>query len=80
MIIDALKNRRNFASHATLRRYERWRKADNQAMLAGVDVLKQLFVSDKKSIQIVRSLGLNLTNQSRWLKNMFTRHAVGIRV
>jgi len=62
-----------------LRRYERWRRADNVSMLAGVDMLKKLFASEKPSILGLRSLGLNIVNSMPWLKNIFTRHAVGDR-
>ncbi len=79
VIITAEKNRRDFAQHHVLRRYERWRKADNMAMLAGVDAIKGLFASDKKIVQNVRDVGLNATNRMKWIKNIFTRHAVGNR-
>jgi 2-octaprenylphenol hydroxylase len=79
VISDAVHHRRDFASYATLRRYERWRKADNLTMFNGVDAIKQMFASDKKMIQSLRSQGLNVTNQWRWLKNSFMRHACGDR-
>lgn len=79
VIVDAVKNRRDFSSLHNLRRYERWRKADNLFMLVGVDMIQKLFASDKKSIQSLRSLGVTMTNRVRWIKNIFTRHAVGDR-
>lgn len=79
VIQDALKHSRDFASLPNLRRYERWRKADNVAMLMGVDLIKNLFESDKKITQQARTFGLNATQHLRWLKNIFTRHAVGNR-
>ena len=80
VIEDALTHQRDFASFATLRRYERWRKADNQSMLTGVDLIKQLFASEKRSVQSWRSFGLSATNQLKMLKNFFSRQAVGNRV
>lgn len=79
VLLEAIKNNRDFSSYANLRRYERWRKADNLTMHAGVDMIKNLFASEKKSIQTLRSLGLNATNRMKWIKNCFTRHAVGER-
>lgn len=79
VIIDAFKQRRNYASLATLRRYERWRKADNMTLLSGVDMIKALFASPKSSVQSLRGIGLNATNKMSWIKNIFTRHAVGNR-
>lgn len=79
VIEDALKHQRDFASHATLRRYERWRKGDNHSMLTGVDLIKQLFASEKRYMQSWRSFGLSATNQIKFLKNFFSRQAVGNR-
>lgn len=79
VIVDAIKQHRDFASAHNLRPYERWRKADNLALQAGVDVIKQLFASDKQSVQSLRSFGLDMTNKMQWIKNIFTRHAVGDR-
>jgi 2-polyprenylphenol 6-hydroxylase len=79
MIVEAHHQGRDFAAFANLRRYERWRRADNLALLGGVDGIKCLFASEKKSIQTLRSMGLTLTNRFNWIKNMFIRHAVGDR-
>ena len=47
VIVDAMLHHRDFSGRSTLRAYERWRKADNLMMFAGVDMLKNLFASDK---------------------------------
>jgi 2-octaprenylphenol hydroxylase len=79
VIVTAIKQRRDFASYATLRRYERWRRADNQTLLTGVDWIKQLFASDQTAMQVLRTFGLTITNQTQSLKNLFTCYAVGNR-
>jgi 2-octaprenylphenol hydroxylase len=79
VVIDAYRAQRDYASIATLRRYERWRRADNQLLLSGVDFIKHFFENDKTGVQALRSLGMTVTNQMRFLKNVFTRHAVGNR-
>lgn len=79
VISDCLLKQRDFAAPSALRAYERWRKADNLALFAGVDIIKQVFVSDKKSVQQLRSCGLNTVNRIKWLKNVFARHAIGSR-
>lgn len=79
IIVNAIRDHRDFANFSHLRRYERWRKADNLALMGGVDMIKQLFASEKKNIQALRSIGLNITERTRWIKNLFTRHAVGNR-
>jgi 2-octaprenylphenol hydroxylase len=79
VILDAAKKNRDFSSHATLRRYERWRKSDNLTMLAGVEVLKRLFASDYASVQSMRHMGLTLTNRTQAIKNFFANYALGFR-
>lgn len=78
-ITDADKKHRDFASFATLRRYERWRKGDNLIMLKMVGMLKQLFMSEKVLLQNVRNYGLNLADQLPFVKNFFANHALGQR-
>src|SRR5262249_5104897 len=71
VIYDAIQHQRDFSGLATLRAYERSRKADHLLMMAGIDCIKTLFESDKQSIQGLRSLGLNTVNRFKWLKNIF---------
>jgi 2-octaprenylphenol hydroxylase len=79
VVADAVGKQRNFASLATLRRYERWRKGDNIAMLAFVKVLKQLFGSELKTLKRLRSFGLNMTDQLDFAKHFFVETAAGNR-
>lgn len=79
VISAALQKNRDYASYATLRAYERWRRADNANLLIGVDAIKKLFASQHPVIQSARAYGLNVTNHMHWIKNIFTRHAVGNR-
>lgn len=79
VIKQALLQRRHFHSLPTLRRYERWRKADNQMLLWGIDSLQRLFAEERPAWQSLRLLGLSLTKQLQPLKNMFMRQAVGDR-
>ena len=82
-LVDVLKAaqraQRDMGLSATLRRYERWRKADNVFLLTGVDQLKQLFSHSSSWVAGARSLGLNLINRTPQLKNQFNRYAIGDR-
>lgn len=78
VLSEACAARQNIGSVAVLRRYERWRNADNQAMLAAVDGFKRLFGSELSLVRWVRNLGLNLTHTVLPLKNLLMRHAMGI--
>ncbi len=79
IVTQAHKKSRDFASFATLRQYERWRKSDNLVMLGVVEGLKALFASDKTIIKSLRNLGLNITNQAPFIKNVIVNYALGKR-
>jgi 2-octaprenylphenol hydroxylase len=76
-ISEAHEKKRNFAHIAVLRRYERKRKSDNLTMLAMVEALKSLFISDKKSWTFLRTTGMNFTDRSSFLKNFLANYAIG---
>lgn len=79
VIADAVMNSHDFGCISSLRRYERWRRADNIALLTGVDIIKHLFASEHASIQTARAIGIAVTSRLAVLKNIFTRYAVGCR-
>jgi 2-octaprenylphenol hydroxylase len=78
-IEQALTKKRDYASVANLRRYERWRKSDNLAMLAFVEAIKYLFGQETKVVKQIRNAGLNFTNQASFIKNFFAEYAAGNR-
>jgi 2-octaprenylphenol hydroxylase len=79
VITKALAQNRDFASMSILRRYERWRKAENVTMLAFVDGIKYLFVNDNKAIQSMRLAGLNIMDKMQLVKHFFANYAAGNR-
>ena len=79
VIQNALAKKRDFSHLATLRRYERWRKGDNLLMFKAMETLNTLFATEKSSIISLRGLGIHLTNQIPWVKNIFIRYAVGLQ-
>lgn len=79
ILLEARANNRDPAALSVLRKYERWRKADNLALLGGIDLLKRLFTADNGLIGSARSLGMNLINHSSPVKNYLNRYAMGIR-
>lgn len=79
ILIENVKQRRDIANALSLRRYERWRKADNLTLLAGVDLIKRVFAIDNRPLQIARTMGMHFIQRHRWLKNIFTKQAVGLR-
>jgi 2-polyprenylphenol 6-hydroxylase len=79
VISKALAQNRDFASMSVLRRYERWRKAENLTMLAFVDGIKHLFAAENKAVQGVRTLGLNFMDKMQVIKHFFANYAAGNR-
>ncbi|MDR3478068.1 MAG: UbiH/UbiF/VisC/COQ6 family ubiquinone biosynthesis hydroxylase [Gammaproteobacteria bacterium] len=79
VITEALAKKRDFASFATLRRYERGRKSDNLSMLTFVEAIKTIFGSHVKPMQTLRNVGLNMTNHTQFIKHFFANYAVGNR-
>jgi 2-octaprenylphenol hydroxylase len=67
-----------FGDMAVLRRYERWRKADNVAIMGSMDVFKRLFGNQQPVLRWLRNEGLKLTNAAGPVKNFFVRRAMGL--
>lgn len=78
LIVAAKKTNRSIASRNLLRRYERWRKGENQRMLVVLDGLKYLFGHDNNVIRNVRGFGLNAVNSASCIKNLIMKHATGL--
>ena len=78
VIIEALNDKKDIGDLKVLRRYERWRRADNRSMLVAMDGLKRLFGSELSAVKDLRSLGLNLTNKITPLKNLIMQQAMGL--
>ena len=78
VITDALNDKKDIGDLKVLRRYERWRRADNRSMLVAMDGLKRLFGSELSAVKGLRSLGLNITDRITPLKNLIMQHAMGL--
>ena len=78
VVADANNKGRRFASHATLRRYERWRKGENALVLEAMKGFKMAFGSALPPVKSARLLGLTLANEIMPLKSLFARYAMGI--
>jgi 2-octaprenylphenol hydroxylase len=61
-----------------LRRYERWRKAENLAAAAALDGLERLFASDSRALSRLRIAGLNAVDRLPFIKRRIARKALGI--
>lgn len=64
---------------SVLRRYERWRFAENQPMLLGVDGIKRIFLNQHPWFGVLRGQGLSMIDRLPLIKSAFARYAVGQR-
>ena len=77
VIQNAITYRRNFASYQTLRKYERWRRGENQLMMFSMSGFKNLFGNQNTIISKARNFGLNLVQKSGVIKSMLMARAMG---
>jgi len=79
VIIKARQQKRPIASQHCLRNYERWRKGDNLAMMASMDMINKTYSLSAQPLIGLRSAGMNWVNQTSWLKNYLNQYAMGLR-
>jgi 2-octaprenylphenol hydroxylase len=78
VILLAHTQGRDIGDFGVLRRYERWRKGDNLAMIAALDGFKRLFSNDAAPVRMLRSAGLSAVDRFTPLKHAFARRAMGL--
>ena len=78
VIGDAVHKGRDVGDLGVLRRYERWRKGDNLAMIFALDAFKRLFSNDNAGISACRNAGLRAVDRFTPLKHAFVRRAMGL--
>ncbi len=69
----------DIGAYTLLRKYERWRKTDNLAMLAAMDMFKKVFGNNLPIVRWVRNTGLTMTDKTDPLKNIIMRHTMGLK-
>lgn len=77
-IEEALQQQRDYGLTKTLRRYERWRKGENLAIMASMDLFKRLFGNPHPLVAKFRTSGLFVANKIPPLKRVFMRTALGV--
>ena len=78
VIRDAHAKSRDIGDLGVLRRYERWRKGDNLAMIIALDAFKRLFSNDIAPLRTLRTAGLRAVDRFTPLKHAFVRQAMGL--
>jgi 2-octaprenylphenol hydroxylase len=78
VVQTARERQKNIGSLHVLRRYERWRRGDNQAMMMAMDGFNRLFGNNQPALCRVRNLGLALMDAASPAKDLLARHAMGL--
>jgi 2-polyprenylphenol 6-hydroxylase len=78
VILDTRQAGRDIGRLGNLRRYERWRRGDNQRMQLAMDGFKTLFGQTAAPLRLLRNAGLSLVDRSGPLKQTLARHAMGL--
>ncbi len=78
VLLQAQAKKQDIGDMAVLRRYERWRKADNVAVMAAMDGFKRLFSNDNSVLKLLRNIGLTVADRGGPAKQMMIRRAMGL--
>lgn len=76
-LMEAKQKKIDLGNWRPLRRYERWRKADNLTMLSAMKIFQELFNSQSQVIIQIRNAGMNFTDRLPFIKKYFMRYAMG---
>ncbi|MDH3473333.1 MAG: UbiH/UbiF/VisC/COQ6 family ubiquinone biosynthesis hydroxylase [Rhodospirillales bacterium] len=78
VVVDARRLGLDIGAAPVLRRYERWRRFDNLALIAATDGLNRLFSNDLPPLRLARDLGLAAVDRLPPLKRLFMNQAMGL--
>jgi 2-octaprenylphenol hydroxylase len=78
VIDEARRTQRDIGALPTLRRFERWRKGDNLAMLGVTDAFQHLFGANRAALAPIRNAGMGLFNRLTPAKRWVMLRAMGL--
>lgn len=77
LIANAVEEHKGVADTVTLRRYERWRKAEAQSMILAMESFKRGFSNNNLLLKLLRTTGMSAVARLPWLKKHFINIALG---
>jgi 2-polyprenylphenol 6-hydroxylase len=80
VVREAKQQRQSICARPVLRRYERWRRADNLPMLVAVDNFQRMFATEQPLLAWTRRTGMAVLNQVPPVKNFIIEYAMGKRL
>lgn len=78
ILLETKQKNRDIGRINVLRRYERWRKGENQNMIRALDLIKELYAYDHKAISWCRNIGMDMIDKTSPVKRMIMQHAMGL--
>jgi 2-octaprenylphenol hydroxylase len=78
VLADGVLQREDPGAERLLRRYERWRRSENDLMSAAIDVFDRLLAHDSGGIASLAQRGLPWVGKSAAMKRLFIERAMGL--
>lgn len=79
VVADTLQQQRDIGSSMTLRRYARWRRGENSAMLLAMEAFNRFFSNVAEPARYLRHASFGVAQKLPWLKRYFIQRAMGLR-
>lgn len=79
VILAAHDQQKDIGALLLLRRYERWRKGHNLAMIAAMEGLKRIFASERVMIKLLRRTGMQWLDHLPPAKRLLMSYALGLQ-
>ncbi len=77
LIDEQMGKQQDWLATALLKRYERWRKAQAQQMIATMEAFKRGFMAQHPAFKLIRAVGMKLTDRLPVLKHSILASALG---
>ena len=78
VLMEAKSKNKDIGSRGVLRKYERWRKGDNEIMMMVMEAFKYLFEKQSEPLPVLRNTGMRLVDSSKPVKHWIMRRAMGL--
>jgi len=77
VVLESMRAGRDPGSMRTLRRYERWRRGENEMMILALDGMQNLFGAREPAVRRLRNAGLDLCDALDPIKHWLMTRAMG---
>ena len=77
-LLQARQQRKDIGNRNILRKYERWRKGENEMMMMAMDGFKYLFEKQVEPLPLLRNTGMSMVDGAGPLKHWIMRRAMGL--